>query len=164
MDEVRVPVERLPHGADLALPAYATPHASGLDLLAAVDAEAGLTIEPGAVAAVPTGLRLALPAGVEAQVRARSGLALRHGVGVLNGPGTIDADYRGEVRVILVNLGREPFRIARGMRIAQLVLAPVLRCRWAEQAVDAGETRRGDGGFGSTGAMPGTVLLATKGA
>jgi dUTP pyrophosphatase len=163
MAEVRVPVERLAHGADLPLPAYATPHASGLDLMAAVDAEAGLTLAPGAVAAVPTGLRLALPAGVEAQVRPRSGLALKHGVTVLNAPGTIDADYRGEVMVILVNLGREPFRIGRGMRLAQLVLAPVLRCRWAEGAVDAAATRRGSGGFGSTGMTTETGLLATKG-
>jgi dUTP pyrophosphatase len=151
MAEIAVPVERLPHGADLPLPAYATPHASGLDLLAAVDAGDGLTLAPGAVAAVPTGIRLGLPPGTEGQVRPRSGLALRHGVTVLNSPGTIDADYRGEVRVILINHGREPFRIARGMRVAQLVLQPVLRGRWAEGEVDPHETSRGTLGFGSTG-------------
>lgn len=163
MAEITVPVERLAHGADLPLPAYATAHASGLDLLAAVDAAEGLVIAPGAVAAVPTGLRLGLPAGVEAQVRPRSGLALRHGLTVLNSPGTIDADYRGEVHVILINLGREPFRVARGMRLAQLVLAPVLRCQWEERPVDDGETSRGSGGFGSTGLMEEAAKPAAKG-
>jgi dUTP pyrophosphatase len=163
MAELRIPVERLAHGLDLPLPSYATPHASGLDLLAAVDADAGLTLAPGAVAAVPTGLRLGLPEGVEAQVRPRSGLALRHGVTVLNSPGTIDADYRGELRVILINLGREPFHVVRGMRVAQLVLAPVLRGRWQEGSVDAEGTARGTGGFGSTGMLDDAALFAAKG-
>jgi dUTP pyrophosphatase len=146
-ETVAVAIERLAHGQDLPLPAYATPGASGLDLLAAAELE----IEAGRHAAVPTGIRIALPAGVEAQVRPRSGLAARHGVTVLNAPGTVDADYRGEILVLLVNHGPEPFRVTRGMRIAQLVLAPVLRGRWQETAVDASGTGRGEGGFGSTG-------------
>jgi dUTP pyrophosphatase len=148
LPEVAVRVERLPHAADLPLPAYATQGAAGLDLLAAVPAE-GLTLAPGAIVLVPTGLKIALPAGTEAQVRPRSGLALRHGVTVLNSPGTIDSDYRGEVGVILVNHGSAAFAIQRGARIAQLVLAPVLRLRWEEGAIDP--TARGAGGFGSTG-------------
>jgi dUTP pyrophosphatase len=149
--DAEVRVERLAHAADLPLPAYATAGAAGLDLLAAVPADAPLHLAPGAVALVPTGLRLALPTGTEAQVRPRSGLALRHGVTVLNSPGTIDSDYRGEVGVILVNHGRGEFVVVRGTRIAQLVLAPVLRLRWKEGAVDT--TARGAGGFGSTGLM-----------
>ena len=141
-------VERLPHAADLPLPAYATQGAAGLDLLAAVPAE-GLILEPGGIVLVPTGLRVAVPPGTEAQVRPRSGLALRHGVTVLNSPGTIDSDYRGEVGVVLVNHGSAAFAIQRGTRIAQLVLAPVLRLRWEEGAADP--TARGAGGFGSTG-------------
>ncbi len=130
------------------LPAYQTEHAAGMDLLAAVDEP--LTLEAGAVLAVPTGLRLEIPPGYEGQVRPRSGLALRHGISVANSPGTIDADYRGEVKVLLVNLGREPFVIRRGERIAQLVFAPVAR---AELDVSGAlsETARGDGGFGHTG-------------
>ena len=147
MAEVEVAIERLPHAADLPLPAYATAGSAGLDLMAAV----ALVLEPGARAAVPTGLRIALPEGVEAQVRPRSGLALRHGVTVLNAPGTIDADYRGEIQVILVNHGRESLVIERGQRVAQLVLAAVLRGRWQERPVDEAETVRGAGGFGSTG-------------
>ncbi|MFO1069896.1 MAG: dUTP diphosphatase [Geminicoccaceae bacterium] len=147
MAEVEVAIERLPHAADLPLPAYATAGSAGLDLMAA----AAVVLEPGGRAAVPTGLRIALPEGVEAQVRPRSGLALRHGVTVLNAPGTIDADYRGEIQVILVNHGRESFAVERGQRVAQLVLAPVLRGRWQERPVDAAETVRGAGGFGSTG-------------
>ena len=146
-EPIEVRIERLAHGADLPLPAYATAGSSGLDLLAAGEA----TIEPGRHVAVPTGLRIALPDGVEAQVRPRSGLAARHAVTVLNAPGTVDADYRGEILVLLINHGSEPFRVERGMRIAQLVLAPVLRGRWREVAVDPTGTARGEGGFGSTG-------------
>lgn len=143
-----IPVVRLAHGADLPLPAYATEHAAGLDLVAAVDAPVAL--DPGARAAVPTGVALALPPGYEAQVRPRSGLALEHGVTVLNSPGTVDADYRGEVRVILANLGDAAFTVERGMRVAQLVIAPVARIAWFEVA-ELPETARGAGGFGSTG-------------
>lgn len=148
MMPVRVQVLRLPHAADLPLPAYATPHAAGADLHAAVGRP--LPLAPGARELVPTGLQIALPEGYEAQVRPRSGLALRHGVTVLNSPGTIDADYRGEIGVILVNLGRETFVVERGMRIGQLVVAPVCRIDWSERnALPA--SVRGDGGFGSTG-------------
>ena len=148
MTEVRI--TRLAHGADLPLPSYQSAHAAGLDLIAAVPADAPLTIEPGARALVPTGLAIALPDGHEAQVRPRSGLAARHGLTVLNAPGTIDADYRGEVQVLLINHGSEAVSITRGMRIAQLVIAPVTRANLHEvQLLD--ETRRGKGGFGSTG-------------
>jgi dUTP pyrophosphatase len=150
MTEPVVPVTRLSHGADLALPHYATPGAAGLDLQAAVAAGAPLTLAPGARVLVPTGLALALPAGFEAQVRPRSGLALKHGVTVLNSPGTIDCDYRGEVGVILINLSDQPFVIERGLRIAQLVVAPVSRLTWAETD-HLPDTARGAGGFGSTG-------------
>lgn len=147
---VRVAVSRLDHAADLPLPAYETDHAAGMDLRAAVPADAPVTLAPGARALVPTGLSIALPEGFEAQVRPRSGLAAKHGVTVLNSPGTVDADYRGEVKVILVNLGSEPFTIARGDRIAQMVVAPVTRALWVEvDSLDA--TARGAGGFGSTG-------------
>jgi dUTP pyrophosphatase len=147
-EAIVVPVERLPHAAGLDLPAYATAQSAGVDLVAAV-AEA-VTVEPGAWRLIPTGLRIALPDGWEAQVRPRSGLALKHGVTLLNSPGTIDADYRGEVGVILINHGRAPFRVERGMRVAQLVLAPVQRVAWRE--VDGlEETARGTGGFGSSG-------------
>ena len=148
MKEVRVAVRKLPHGADLALPAYATAGSAAVDLVAAV-AET-LSLAPGARAAVPTGLAIALPDGWEAQIRPRSGLALEHGVTVLNTPGTIDADYRGEVQVILANLGDRPFTIERGRRIAQLVIAPVARIAWSEVAT-LPATARGVGGFGSTG-------------
>lgn len=148
MTSVEVAVRRLPHGRDLPLPSYATAGSAGLDLYAAV--EAPLRLEPGDRALVPTGLALALPEGYEAQVRARSGLALRKGVAVLNAPGTIDSDYRGEVSVILVNLGREPVELARGERIAQLVVAPVARARLKE-CETLPESARGAGGFGSTG-------------
>ncbi len=144
----RVPVVRLPHAADLALPAYATAESAGMDLAAAVDT--GLEIEPGGRALVPTGLRLALPAGFEAQIRPRSGLALEHGITVLNAPGTVDADYRGELGVVLANLGTESFTVTRGMRIAQLVVARVARVSWQE--VEAlPQSERGAAGFGSTG-------------
>ncbi len=145
---LRVRVERLPHGAGLPLPAYATEHAAGLDLRAAVETE--LVLAPGERRAVPTGLRLEIPPGFEGQVRPRSGLALTHGVTVANAPGTIDADYRGELQVLLVNLGDRPFTIARGERVAQLVLAPVARAELDERET-LGETARGRGGFGSTG-------------
>jgi dUTP pyrophosphatase len=145
---VRVGVVRLPHGADLPLPQYATEESAGLDLLAAVASP--VVLAPGQRALIPTGIAVALPRGYEAQVRPRSGLALKHGITVLNTPGTIDADYRGEVGVILVNLGQEPVEITRGMRIAQLVLAPATRAILAEVA-ELPESGRGDGGFGSTG-------------
>ena len=148
MSPPTVPIQRLPHGADLPLPAYATEASAGLDLLAAVDAP--VTLEPGARALVPSGIALALPVGTEAQVRPRSGLAAKHGVTVLNSPGTIDADYRGEVGVLLINLGDAAFTIERGQRIAQLVVAPVSRIDWHEQT-SLEETARGAGGFGSTG-------------
>ncbi|HZH47104.1 MAG TPA: dUTP diphosphatase [Roseococcus sp.] len=143
---MKVLVRRLPHGEGLPLPAYATDGAAGMDLLAA----AALTIPPGGRALVPTGLAIALPAGFELQVRPRSGLALRHGITVLNAPGTVDEDYRGEVGVILLNTGAEPFAVARGDRVAQAVFAPVARAAWHE--VDAlPDTARGGEGFGSTG-------------
>jgi dUTP pyrophosphatase len=145
-----VPIRRLEHNRDLPLPAYETAQAAGMDLRAAVPEDAPLILRPGARFPVPTGLAFALPEGFEAQVRPRSGLAAKHGVTCLNTPGTIDADYRGEVKVILANLGEEDFTIRRGDRIAQLVIAPVVQARWAEVAeLDA--TARGDGGFGSTG-------------
>jgi dUTP pyrophosphatase len=143
-----IAIQRLPHGADLPLPAYATPASAGLDLLAAVETE--LIISSGGRVLVPTGISIALPPGHEAQVRPRSGLALRHGVTVLNAPGTIDADYRGEVGVILVNHGIAPFTVRRGDRIAQLVIATVVRVQWREGG-DLPESARGTGGFGSTG-------------
>jgi len=145
---VRVAVKRLPHGADLPLPAYATEGAAGLDLMAAVETE--VILAPGARALIPTGLAIALPRGYEAQLRPRSGLAFKHGVTVLNAPGTIDADYRGEVGVILVNLGVEPFTVRRGERIAQFVAAKLTRARLVV-VESVGETARGVGGFGSTG-------------
>jgi dUTP pyrophosphatase len=147
-DTVEVSIRRLPGADDLPLPAYATAHAAALDLAAAVPAP--LTIAPSAIALVPCGFAVALPDGYEAQIRPRSGLAAKHGVTVLNTPGTIDADYRGEVKVILVNLGDRPFEVARGMRIAQLVVAEIPRVRWRETA-DLSETERGSGGFGHTG-------------
>jgi dUTP diphosphatase len=150
MNVAEVLLSRLPHAADLPLPAYHSEQAAGFDLLAAVPADRPLVIESGRWAAVPTGLVIALPAGTEGQVRPRSGLAARHGVTVLNAPGTIDADYRGEVQVLLVNLGPAPFAVTRGMRVAQLVLASVLRARLIETA-ELTATARGAGGFGSTG-------------
>ena len=145
-----VPILRLPHSQGLPLPAYETALAAGMDLRAAVPDEEPLVLKPGARAAVPTGLAFALPAGFEAQVRPRSGLALKAGLTCLNTPGTIDADYRGEVKVILVNLGEEDFTIRRGERIAQLVIAPVVQAAWTEvETLD--DTARGAGGFGSTG-------------
>lgn len=149
MKPVSVAIARLAHGAGLPLPSYQTVGAAGLDLAAAVPADAPLTLAPGDRALVPTGFSIALPQGHEAQIRPRSGLASRHGVTVLNAPGTVDADYRGEVMVLLVNLGQKPMRIARGERIAQMVVAPVVRVEWREADLDA--TPRGAGGFGSTG-------------
>jgi len=143
-----VALKRLPHGKGLPLPAYATEGSAGLDLAAAVEGD--VTVAPGARALVPTGFAIALPAGFEAQVRPRSGLALKHGITILNGPGTIDADYRGEVAVLLVNLGDAPVSVARGMRIAQLVVAPVSRAT-LEEVVELPGSARGTGGFGSTG-------------
>jgi len=153
MNEIKVAVLRLPHAADLPLPAYATAESAGLDLSAAL--EAPVELAPGERKLIPTGLQIALPVGYEAQVRPRSGLALKHGLTVLNSPGTIDADYRGEIRVILINLGQESFTIRRGERIAQMVVAPVSRLAWREQTTSLDETARGAGGFGSTG----TVVL-----
>ena len=146
--EVRI--TRLAHGQDLPLPSYQSAHAAGLDLLAAVPADGALTIAPGARLLVPTGIAIALPPGSEGQIRPRSGLAVKQGLTVLNSPGTIDADYRGEVQVLLVNLGAESVKISRGMRIAQLVIAAVARVEMSEVAT-LDETPRGSGGFGSTG-------------
>lgn len=154
MSELTVSILRLPHGADLPLPSYQSAAAAGLDLLAAVAADAPLTIAPGRHAAVPTGIAIALPAGTEAQVRPRSGLARSHGVTVLNAPGTIDADYRGEIQVLLINHGAEPFAVTRGTRIAQLVIARVARIQLRETSELDG-TSRGSGGFGSTGTSNG---------
>jgi len=148
MHEPIVAVQRLPHGADLPLPAYATTQSAGLDLMAAVQGE--VTLAPGARQLIPTGLAIALPAGFEAQVRPRSGLALKHGITVLNSPGTIDADYRGEVQVLLINHGAAPFVIRRGDRIAQMVVAPVTQIAW-KPVSQLDETERGSGGYGSTG-------------
>ena len=143
---ITIRLVRLPHGADLPLPAYATAHAAGMDVVAAEE----LTLAPGARAAVATGFAIAIPEGYEVQVRPRSGLALKHGITCLNTPGTIDADYRGEVKVILANLGDAPFPIVRGDRIAQLVPAAVQQARF-EEAAALDDTERGTGGFGSTG-------------
>ena len=144
--EISIRLKRLDHGAGLPLPAYATAHAAGLDVVAAED----VTLAPGARHAVATGFAIAIPEGFEVQVRPRSGLALKNGITCLNTPGTIDADYRGEVKVILANLGSEPFAVKRGERIAQLVPAAVQRATFAEVA-ELDETARGGGGFGSTG-------------
>ncbi len=146
-----IPIVRLPHGQGIALPAYETAQAAGMDLRAAVPEEEPVVLRPGDRLPVPTGLAFALPAGFEGQVRPRSGLAAKAGITCLNSPGTIDADYRGEVKVILINHGAEAFTIRRGDRIAQLVIAPVVQSTWAEvESLD--DTARGAGGFGSTGA------------
>ncbi len=144
--ELEIRLKRLPHGEGLPLPTYATAHAAGMDVVAAEN----VTLAPGARQAIATGFAIAIPEGYEVQVRPRSGLALKHGITCLNTPGTIDADYRGEVKVILANLGDEAFEVVRGERIAQLVPAPVVRARFAE-AETLDETERGGGGFGSTG-------------
>src|SRR5271154_5638063 len=143
-----IPITTLPHAETLGLPAYATEHAAGMDLCAAIGND--VVIEPGKRALVPTGIAIALPEGYEAQIRPRSGLALKHGVTVLNSPGTIDADYRGEIQVILINHGAEPFTIKRGERIAQMVIAPVVQAELVAVAT-LSDTDRGTGGFGSTG-------------
>jgi dUTP pyrophosphatase len=149
-ETITISIRQLPHGEGLPLPAYQSAQAAGLDLLAAVPDDAPLTLAPGARAIVPTGLSIALPAGLEAQVRPRSGLAAKHGVTVLNSPGTIDADYRGEIGILLINLGDAPFVIRRGERIAQMVVSVALQARLevVETLVD---TQRSSGGFGSTG-------------
>jgi dUTP pyrophosphatase len=147
---VKVDIRQLPHGEGLALPAYQSAHAAGLDLLAAVPDASPLILAPGQHALVPTGLTIALPSGYEAQVRPRSGLAAKHGVTVLNAPGTVDADYRGEIGVLLINHGAAPFTIRRGERIAQLVIASVVRAEFVP-ATALSATDRGSGGFGSTG-------------
>lgn len=148
--KIDIRVQRLPHAEGLPLPRYETSGAAGMDLIAALGEGEVLTLEPGARAMVPTGLAIALPEGFEAQVRPRSGLAAKNGVTVLNSPGTIDCDYRGEVKVILINLGQEAFAVERGTRIAQMVVAPVTQAGFTEvTALD--ETARGAGGFGSTG-------------
>ncbi len=145
---MKIRIRRLPHGEGLPLPAYATAGAAGMDLLAAV--QAPVTVPPGGRALIPTGLALSLPPGHELQVRPRSGLALRHGIVLPNSPGTIDEDYRGELQVIVLNAGDASFTVERGMRIAQAVLAPVLRAEW-DEVVDLDDTARSSGGFGSTG-------------
>ena len=152
MTDVSIEIRRLPHAADLPLPEAATPLSAGVDLRAAVADP--VVLEPGARAVVPTGMAVALPPGWEGQVRPRSGLAVEHGVTVLNSPGTVDADYRGEIAVILINLGASPVTVVRGMRIAQLVVARHGRALWVERTDDSGDwgaTARGAGGFGSTG-------------
>jgi len=146
---IKAQIQALPHMGDLPLPTYATEHSAGGDLVAAISDD-DMVLAPGQRALVPTGIRIALPPGYEAQIRPRSGLALNAGVTVLNAPGTIDADYRGEVKVILINLGPEPFKLTRGQRIAQMVIAPVTQVIW-KRVLELDETARGEGGFGSTG-------------
>lgn len=150
-ETLQVAITRLPGHDDISLPAYQSQHAAGMDVHAAVPVDAPLVLEPGRHAMVPTGFAMAVPEGYEAQVRPRSGLAAKHGVTALNSPGTIDADYRGHVQILLINHGREPLTITRGMRIAQLVIKPVPRVTWVEVA-ELPATARGAGGFGHTGA------------
>jgi dUTP pyrophosphatase len=150
LSDCHIAVVRLAHGRDLPLPRHESTGASGMDLLAAVDADAPLVLSPGRRVLVPTGLAMALPEGFEAQIRPRSGLALRHGITVLNSPGTIDADYRGEIGVILINLGEKDFAVERGARIAQMVIQGVTRGHWREMET-LPDSSRGAGGFGSTG-------------
>jgi dUTP pyrophosphatase len=151
--KTKLEILRLPHAADLPLPAYQSAGAAGLDLMAAVPEDAPIALAPGQRVNVPTGLSIALPRGTEGQVRPRSGLAARHGITVLNSPGTVDSDYRGEIQVILMNLGLESFSITRGLRIAQLVIAPVIHAKVSEQK-KLQKTARGAKGFGSTGFLP----------
>lgn len=148
MSGIGVGIQRLAHARELPLPEAATPLSAGVDLMAAVDA--AVELQPGERKIIPTGFAIALPQGYEAQVRPRSGLAARHGITLVNAPGTIDADYRGEIGAIMINHGNEPFRVERGMRIAQLVVAPVSRVVW-EETDELSDTERGSGGFGSTG-------------
>ena len=150
MTDIRLAIRRLPHAEGLPFPAYQSPEAAGFDLAAALPEGQPLVMAPGERALVPTGLVFELPPGTEAQLRPRSGLALAAGITVLNSPGTIDSDYRGEVKVLLINHGREPFRIERGMRIAQCIVAPVVQARLLA-VEETGQTARGAGGFGSTG-------------
>lgn len=145
---VKILIQRVPGTEDLPLPGYATPGAAGIDLLAAVDSE--FTLQPGERSLISTGLRAAIPEGYEGQIRPRSGLALRHGISMVNSPGTIDSDYRGIIQIIIINHGSEPFAIKRGDRIAQMVIAPVIRAE-LEESVDLPETARSEGGFGHTG-------------
>ena len=149
-ETIHVPIKKLPHAEGLDIPHYATPASAGMDLRAAVPEEEPMVIEPGQVVMVPTGLQIALPVGFEAQVRPRSGLAARHAITVLNSPGTIDSDYRGECKVLLINHGQEAFTITRGERVAQMVVARHSRVEWSEQET-LDDTERGAGGFGSTG-------------
>ena len=151
MTQPVIAIKRLGHGADLPLPDYATEYSAGMDILAAVEAE--VILQPGARKLIPSGIAIALPPGYEAQLRPRSGLALKHGITVLNAPGTIDADYRGEIGVILVNLGQDPFTVSRGSRIAQMVIAPHAQAAWQPVEV-LSKSARGEGGFGSTGLHP----------
>lgn len=150
-EPIIIPIQRLPHARDLPLPEYQTRYAAGMDLIAAVDAT--ITLRPGQRTLVPCGFCMALPEGVEAQIRPRSGLALNHGVTMLNAPGTIDADYRGEIKVLMINLGDADFAITRGMRVAQMVIQAVARAAWSrvEEGGRLPESERGEGGFGSTG-------------
>jgi dUTP pyrophosphatase len=150
MSQITAQLMQLPHGQDLPLPSYETSEAAGLDLRAAVPEDAPLTLKPGARELVPTGFAMAIPPGFEAQIRPRSGLALKHGLSLVNAPGTIDSDYRGEIKIILINQGDEDFEISRGMRIAQMVIAPVLQVA-IEPVTSLDDTARGAGGFGSTG-------------
>ena len=150
MSEITAQLMQLPHGQDLPLPSYETAEAAGMDLRAAVPQDAPLTLKPGARELVPTGFAMAIPPGFEAQIRPRSGLALKHGIGLVNAPGTVDSDYRGEIKIILINLGQEDFEITRGMRIAQMIIAPVLQVS-IEPVSGLNDTARGTGGFGSTG-------------
>ena len=150
MNEITAQLMQLPNGQDLPLPSYETSEAAGMDLRAAVPEDAPLTLKPGARELVPTGFAMAIPPGFEAQIRPRSGLALKHGLSLVNAPGTVDSDYRGEIKIILINQGDEDFEISRGMRIAQMVIAPVLRVA-IEPVTSLDDTVRGAGGFGSTG-------------
>ena len=148
---VSVPIRRLPEGGDLPLPGYQSQHAAGMDLYAAVGAGEPVTIDPGEIALIPCGIAIAVPVGYEAQIRPRSGLAVKHGISMPNTPGTIDADYRGQIKVPLINHGGEPFVVTRGMRIAQMIIKPVPRAAWVE-VDELPPTGRGAGGFGHTGA------------
>jgi len=158
MSSLQIPIKQLDNARGLALPSYATEHSAGMDLLASIDTDQ--TLQPGEYAVIPAGISIALPVGFEAQVRPRSGLAAKHGIGVLNAPGTIDADYRGEIGVILINHGKQPFVIERGMRIAQMVIAPYTHIQW-DETVSLEDSVRGEGGFGSTGISAGIKETGT---